>query len=129
MSYYYPFVTIGGQMIPAFPFWAMSAQSQPLQPVCLTIPPPEDHISPKQKPTLASLNTSTTISLQSGNEEGARVEKKKEIPRVRMLRCQKDSDENFGWRNQNKDRNILSNILKAFVNHLSDSKGLRNYLE
>ena len=41
----------------------------------------------------------------------------------------KKKDQNFGWRNQNKDRNQISKILKNYVNFILQGKGMMKLME
>ena len=38
-------------------------------------------------------------------------------------------DENFGFRNQNKDRNLLSSILKGYVQFILHNRGMVKMIE
>lgn len=129
MSYFFPFTHYFGHIIPSFTLVPQTPSDQSLQPIFMSFQPAENSNLIERSDTIPSLNTNTNTSLGQTPMARPRPSKKKVVPRVRPHLIQKDSDENFGWRNQNKDRNILSNILKALVNHLADGQGMKKYLE
>jgi hypothetical protein len=66
---------------------------------CLTLPPPERKSTPRALPKPC----------------------RREVGRGR--------DENFGWRNQNKDRNVISSILKGYVQFVLQGRGMVKLIE
>lgn len=129
MSLYYAFYALDNGMMVPVQIFAPQVDAFPPNPSFLlpASPPPSQT---EEKPNWALQSGATTresLQVDAGEKlKGGRV---RGGGRGGSGAGRKDRDETFGWRNQNKDRNIMSNILKAFVNYLSPQAGPHKYAD
>jgi len=115
---------------PYFPFYYFTQQQlQPTTVLVSNCPPP----SPDYEHELKNKkNTKTEDSIRSRSisppAKRAKIEPRVESKQIKRI-IPKKKDENFGSRNQNKSRNLLSSILKGYVQYILHSRGMVRLIE
>ena len=128
MNYFYSFFT-PFTPIPTNLYTALTHSQQQNQPTTIIISNFQTMPEPTKKNDVLDLylqthaSTSDAPALLEGKEVAKREGKvaKKETPHKR--------DESFGWRNQNRDRNMISSILKGYVHFVLHNRGMIKLIE
>lgn len=110
-------------------FYSLMPQQQQLQPTTLIMSnfSTFSDLAPKNDYLQQVLNT------QASSLDQLSVPDSKKQPKLEKKSSKKGfgrkKDENFGWRNQNKDRNMISGILKGYVQFALNTQGLIKLIE
>ncbi len=119
-----PFNPIGNHF---FPFYCFSQQQ--VQPTTILISNSEfSHEPEKESETPPKLiRSQTTLGERSTSPEAKK--KAKKVGKLIKKESTMKKDESFGFRNQNKDRNLLSSILKGYVYFILHNRGMIKLIE
>lgn len=125
MSFFYSFPAyLTPYLQPLYSLYAQPDLQTPSPPLLFTNSPNPAPASPDAFKPFLLASAPTCESIEAAEKRGA-----ERGSRSARREISKGRDENFGWRNQNKDRNVISSILKGFVHYVMQGRGMVKAIE